>query len=106
MLGDMTGLVAVICIFGWPIIGMFFRHQRQMAELRMNALGRADETLLAELQELKRQMAELRDTTTRYDMSFDSALQRMESRMSHVEQKMLATAQSPAQTAITAQGRE
>ncbi len=93
-MGELVGLVAVVCIFGWPIIGMFFKHQRQMAEMRMNTLGKADESLLAELHEIKRQMAELRDTTTRYDMSFDSALQRMESRMSHVEQRI-----APANTA-------
>lgn len=85
---NLTGLVAVVCIFGWPIIGMFLKHQRHMAELRMNALGKADESLVTELQEMKRQMTELRDTTTRYDMSFDSALQRMESRLSHVEQRI------------------
>ena len=105
---NLTGLVAVVCIFGWPIIGMYFRHQRHMAELRMNSLGRADESLLAELQELKLQMTELRDTTTRYDMSFDSALQRMESRMSHVEQRVGQIQQHGSQpaAAVTVQGRD
>jgi predicted nucleic acid-binding Zn-ribbon protein len=107
MPGEVIGLVAVICIFGWPILMVILKHQRQMAEMRMNALGKADQSLLAELQELKRQMEELRDTTTRYDMSFDSALQRMESRMGNVEQKMRQIEQEPAQpAAVTIQARE
>ena len=33
-------------------------------------------------------MAALRDTTTRYDMSFDTALQRLENRMAYLEQQV------------------
>ena len=36
---------------------------------------------------LRRQMESLRDTTTQYDISFDTALQRMESRVNHIEQQ-------------------
>jgi predicted nucleic acid-binding Zn-ribbon protein len=105
-MGEWIGLVAVICIFGWPMLMIVLKHQRQMAEMRMNVLGKADQSILAELEELKRQMSEMRDTTTRYDMSFDSALQRMESRMSHVEQKMHQIEPSPQPSTVAIQVRE
>jgi uncharacterized coiled-coil protein SlyX len=45
----------------------------------------------AEIQRLQQQITELRETTTRYDVSFDSALQRLERRIAEVE-----AARSPA----------
>jgi hypothetical protein len=75
-------ILAIICIFGLP---MWSYHQRRMLELKMMAGSTADSGLVSELQALAQQVAELRDTTTRYDMSFDSALQRIESRVGHLE---------------------
>lgn len=43
------------------------------------------EALRAEVAALRQQMSSLHDTTTQYDLSFDSALQRMERRVERVE---------------------
>jgi hypothetical protein len=99
MLGELIGLVAVVCIFGWPIIALFLNHQRKMAEINGGG-GKNGQMVLSELQEMKRQIAELRDTTTRYDMSFDTALQRIESRVGTVEQRVQTIEQSPNQTSL------
>ena len=53
---------------------------------------RARQTL-NEIQALRQQMVELRDTTTKYDMSFDAALQRLESRMGHLEGRVTSVEQ-------------
>ncbi len=62
--------------------------RQKIAEMKLQSMQRADQSLMAELQQLKDQMAELRDTTTKYDLSFDTALQRLESRMGGVEQRV------------------
>ena len=84
LMDGLVGLAAVICIFGVPWITY---HQRKMLEMRLK-MGQGDQNLLGEIQEIKRQMTEMRDTTTRYDMSFDAALQRLESRVGHMEQRV------------------
>jgi len=89
----LIGLAAVTFIFGTPFIALILNHQRKMAELRQQSLSQADSRLLAELQDVKQQIAELRDTTTRYDLSFDTALQRLEGRMTNVEQRVAAVEQ-------------
>lgn len=38
--------------------------------------------------EVKKQLAELRDMATRYDLSFDTALKRLEGRMTFLEQRV------------------
>ena len=88
-MGEFIGLVAVVCIFGVPIVAVLTNHMRQMAEIKGRTAG-VDSTLGQELQEIKRQISELRDTTTKYDISFDAALQRMESRMTNVEQRLVS----------------
>jgi hypothetical protein len=70
------------------VIANYINYRHKLAELRLKGGAEGNEQLVAELQELKKQMADLRDTTTRYDMSFDAALQRLESRTANVEQRM------------------
>jgi len=43
--------------------------------------------LRAEIAALREQITDLRDTTTQYDLSFDTALQRMERRVEQMEQQ-------------------
>ena len=75
-------LTAIICIFGIPV---WTHHQRKMMEMKLKMSQSGDANVLAEMKNLRDQLAELRDTTTRYDMSFDAALQRIESRVGHLE---------------------
>ena len=83
--GDVTGFLAVLLLFGIPITAIVTSHFRKMAELKMQHGQRADENVLGAIRELKEQFNELRDTTTKYDMSFDAALQRIENRVNHLE---------------------
>ena len=57
--------------------------QRVEAMKHQSIQGRGE--LASTVETLKREVAQLRDTTTRYDMAFDTALERLESRVSHVE---------------------
>ena len=68
--------------------------------MRMQSGAQGNSVVVEEMQKLKQQVAELRDTTTRYDISFDAALQRIESRVGHLENKVSAIEQAPQQARI------
>ena len=89
-MGELIGLAAVILIFGTGFMAVWGEHQRKLLEARAR-LGNQDSSTLEELQRLRKEVQELRDTTTRYDMSFDTALQRLESRVANVEQRQSST---------------
>lgn len=84
---EMIGMVAVVLMFGLPIVAILTGHQRKMMEIRQRNLGTNDQ-ISSELKEIRAAVAELRETTTRYDLSFDTALQRLEGRMSAVENRV------------------
>ena len=86
-MGELIGLAAVVLIFGTGFMAVWGEHQRKLLEAKARA-GNQDSTLAAELQAMKKEIEALRDTSTRYDMSFDTALQRIESRVSNVEQRV------------------
>jgi hypothetical protein len=99
MEGPLALLIPIMAIFGIFFLPVWTSHQRKMMELRLKAGSQTDANLLAELQAMKAQIAELRDTTTRYDMSFDSALQRIESRAGHLETRVSTVEQETRQQA-------
>ena len=86
-MGEFIGLAAVLMMFGIPIVAIITGHQRKMAEMKFKG-GGAEGNVIKEIHELKQQFSELRDTTTRYDLSFDAALQRIESRVGHLESRV------------------
>ena|SRR5258706_10555159 len=93
----MPETIAAWLLFGLPIIAILTSHQRKLMEMKLRLGAQNQSAPSSDLQDLRRAVDELRDTTTRYDISFDAALQRMESRMSHVEQK-LATVEGEVQS--------
>lgn len=89
------GVIAVTLIFSIPIIAIIASHQHKMAEMKLRMGQQGDQNVIKELRELKEQFAELRDTTTRYDLSFDAALQRIESRVGGLEQRVTTLEKTP-----------
>ena len=79
------GTLAILLIFGLPIIAVVTSHHRKLMEMKMKMGGAGQTNASNELNELRKAINELRDTTTRYDISFDAALQRIESRVGHLE---------------------
>lgn len=67
-----------------------------MMEMRLKLGTPAPPANSRELQDLKHAIDELRDTTTRYDISFDAALQRIESRVGHLEGRVNSIEQADA----------
>lgn len=84
-----TANVVLAAIFGGSglIISLTVIGTRawQKVEAMKNQTAQGKSELASTVAELKREVAQLRDTTTRYDMAFDTALERLESRIAQVE---------------------
>ena len=91
---DVIGLVAVLCAFGLPGMMMVMHHRRKMLELKLKANNTGDESLRIAVETLRREVHALRDTSTQYDMSFDTAMQRIERRVDTLENHAIATSRT------------
>jgi hypothetical protein len=86
----LEGVLAITLIFGIPIVAILTAHSRRMLELKLR-LREADVRASSDdIAKLRQEITELRDTTTRYDLSFDTILQRLESRVAHLEGQVRA----------------
>jgi hypothetical protein len=65
------------------IVRQVLGHREKMSALRNRQEGAPG--VVAEIRALREEMATLRETTTRFDMSFDAALARVEDRLTKVE---------------------
>lgn len=82
-------IFAIVAIsIGGDVLSKWIKHRTELAKLRMQAPAQADSHLRAEVESLRQELRQLRDTTLQYDMSFDSALERMETRVAGVERRV------------------
>jgi TolA-binding protein len=82
-------IVAIGGGFLTAIVATLAKHQQKMAELRLRSRAGVPEELQAQIREIKQQMNEIRDTGTRFDMSFDAALTRLEERVDRLETRQV-----------------
>jgi hypothetical protein len=87
--GDVA-LLLVLLVFAVPILAILAEHKQKMAQIRLKAPKELEAGSRGEISELRQQLTDLRDLTTKYDLSFDQALQRIESRVAHFEQRLNA----------------
>lgn len=82
--------IFALCI---PLFAIHAKHKERLEEIksrgRSNQSNAADESLRAEMQQLKDQVMALRETTTKFDLSFDAALDGIEERVKRVEERQL-----------------
>ena len=69
---------------------IFTRAWQKVSTLKTEAQVKSYDAALEGIESVRRELTELRDTTTRYDMSFDTALQRLESRIGNLESRSTA----------------
>ena len=103
--GEMVGAISVICIFGWIPLKVILGHISKMAEIKRDGGAKGD-GMARQLAEMQNELKALRETTTRFDVSFDAALTRLEERVNSVETERIRTsydtvsAESPEQAAM------
>ena len=85
--GQIAIFIPIIAV-SIPIVAIVLKHHQRLVELKLQMLNQGDTQLAAQLQSLQKEISELRDTSTRYDMSFDSALQRIEHRVGTLETRV------------------
>ncbi|MDX1932069.1 MAG: hypothetical protein SFU56_05645 [Capsulimonadales bacterium] len=83
--GTIALFIPIVALF-IPISAIWTHHLRQMAEIKAQQGKTIAPDVRQDLNEIKQQLSELRDTTTRFDMSFDAAITTLERRMDNFEQ--------------------
>jgi hypothetical protein len=95
---------AIFMIFGVGGLAILLEHFQKIAKIKADSNAAGNAQVADALDSIRREIGELRDTTTRYDLSFDSALQRLESRVAHLEDSARNKTASPAEQAVLKQG--
>ena len=90
-MGEFAGIIAILCFFGIPLSAIWGSHRRQIMEIKLRANQGDDASLRSAVEALRAEVRTLRDTTMQYDISFDSALQRVESRVDQMERRAIPT---------------
>jgi len=88
-MGEFVGLVATLCFFGIPLSAIWGHNRRKMMELKLRMNQGDSAEVRASIEALRAEVRALRDTTMQYDISFDTALQRVESRVDRIERRVL-----------------
>lgn len=97
MSGEETAVLIVMAVMSVPLAGILTWHRQQLEKIRASkssASSQVDAAVLAELGQVKEQLLALRDTTTKFDLSFDASLEKLEERMKRVEERQLSQAYS------------
>jgi uncharacterized protein HemX len=86
MHGEVIAIIIALGL-GWPvwITMLIARHREKMRMLELKQHGSPG--LVEEVQALRRELTQLRETTTRFDMSFDATLDRLERRMDNLDHR-------------------
>lgn len=79
--------IPVAALFSIPTLLIWTNHKRKMEELKMQRQRMIADDVRSEFAAIRAEIRDLRDTTMQYDLSFDTALQQMERRMSQVERQ-------------------
>jgi len=101
----MEGALAIVFVFSIPLVAIVTSHRRQVLEMKLRLHNRGDEALRATVEQLRAEVRSLQDTTTQYDMSFDSALQRIERRVDSLENHAISSGNQPVRQVEIQSGR-
>lgn len=85
----LVAVVGTVMVFGIPISAIWTTHYRKLAEIKARQQGDVSAETRAQLSAIREEMAALRDTTTKFDMSFDAALSRLEQRVDRIDEREL-----------------
>jgi hypothetical protein len=88
-LAIISGTVVAGLLLLIPIVAILTYHRRKLEEMRLRHKVSIAEETRAAIEAVRKEFSALKDTTTEYDVSFDTALHRIENRMTNMEQRVL-----------------
>ena len=83
--GEIVAILGIVAVFGIPLSAIWTHHLRELAKIKAQKTNNVSDDVRREMEAMRQEMAHLRDTTTKFDMSFDAALSRLEQRMDKTE---------------------
>jgi sensor histidine kinase regulating citrate/malate metabolism len=89
---DIVGLALIMCIVGpvlfVPITAMVLKHRKEMLEMELERRRLSNQEIVAQIEALRQELAQLRDTSTQYDMSLQANLEILQERVRMLEQQL------------------
>ncbi|MCS6919136.1 MAG: hypothetical protein NZM28_05155, partial [Fimbriimonadales bacterium] len=89
---DIIALVAVIGIFGpgllIPITAMVLKHRKEMLKMELDKRKLSNQEVSKQIEALREEIAQLRETATQYDMSLQANLEGLHERVRALEQQV------------------
>ena len=80
-----VALVGACFVFSIPLSAIWMGHQQKMRKLDAEARSSTGNLSSNDVTMLREELRQLRETTLSYDLSFDTALQRLEARTNDLE---------------------
>jgi predicted RNase H-like nuclease (RuvC/YqgF family) len=83
-------LAAIVFIFGpaLPITAMVLKHRKEMLQMELERRRLSNQEVIAQIEALRQELAQLRDTSTQYDMSLQMTLETLQERVRMLEQQL------------------
>jgi sensor histidine kinase regulating citrate/malate metabolism len=89
---DIVGLALIMCIVGpvlfVPITAMVLKHRKEMLQMELERRRLSNQEVIAQIEALRQELAQLRDTSTQYDMSLQANLEMLQERVRLLEQQL------------------
>ncbi len=89
---DIVGLALIVCIVGpvlfVPITAMVLKHRKEMLEMELERRRLSNQEVVAQIEAIRQELAQLRDTSTQYDMSLQANLEMLQERVRLLEQQL------------------
>ncbi|MDM7460202.1 MAG: hypothetical protein P3X24_000895 [bacterium] len=88
---DIVALAVVIGIFGpglfLPITAMVIKHRKEMKQLELEKHRLSNQEIAKQIEALRAEIAQLRETSTQYDMSLQTNLESLQERVRALEMR-------------------
>lgn len=88
-------LIPIVAISG-GIIKSILASQEKRLKMRLKMQQGENDEFKKQIADLRAEIAALRDTSTQFDLSLDNSVQRLESRVGHLETKAAGPSVQPA----------
>jgi TolA-binding protein len=80
-------IIAIVMGIGSAMLKMWTRHEQEMARIRASQGVEMNQTIQKQFDDMRNEIFQLRDTTTKYDLSVEQSMQELGRRITAVEGK-------------------